>query len=99
VYNSAGASTPSAAQNGIQGGRGPAGVGGAAGVGTSAGSASLGTSGAGGNFGAAGATGVAPAVVTGGYAVLSAGGTAGKAIELSGAAVPTVAGSVLGLIS
>jgi hypothetical protein len=60
----------------------------------------MGTSGAGGGYGTAGSTGAAAGTTTTGhFGGFTAGGAAGKAIELSGAAAPTVGGDVKGLIS
>jgi hypothetical protein len=76
--------------DGVPGGAGPNGVLGAAGSGSAIGTAVIGVSGAGGDWGAAGATGVAPTtVVTGHTSRFTAGGAAGKAIELLGASAPT----------
>lgn len=89
--------------NGVNGTIGVAGTGGAAGTGTSAGNAIIGVAGAGGTYGVAGSTGVAPSTATAGHtAVFSAGGAAGKAINLatgtaifvSGGSSPNVLGAV-----
>lgn len=97
VYISGGSSI---AADGVHGTNGPNGIGGAAGGGTQSGTGQFGASGAGGTYGVAGTTGANPGtLVTGHSGLLSAGGAAGKAIELSGGPVPSVAGSVLGLIS
>lgn len=89
--------------NGINGTIGVSGAGGAAGTGTSAGNAIIGVAGAGGTYGVAGSTGVAPSTATAGHtAVFSAGGAAGKAVNLntgtaifvSGGTAPNVLGAV-----
>jgi hypothetical protein len=93
-------STSAAANNGTGGTGGPNGTSGAAGGGVAYGAGQQGASGAGGTYGAAGGNGTAAATVVNGHTgAATNGGAAGKAIELSGAAAPTVAGSVLGLIS
>jgi hypothetical protein len=94
-----GGNTPQTAGSGSPGTNGPGGVGGSAGTGTITGSAIIGVSGVGGTYGVAGTTGVAPGTIDPASGTFTAGGAAGKAIELQGAAVPTVGGSVLGLIS
>lgn len=83
--------------NATDGGSGSSGVNGtfgAAGTGTSQGAGTVGTAGAGGDWGAAGTTGAA---ATGGaagtFGVFSAGGSAGKAIELSGGSATFVSGA------
>lgn len=91
--------------DGNPGTAGPAGIGGTAGSGSSSGTGAVGTSGAGGTYGVAGTTGVVPGtVVTGHTGAFSAGGAAGKAIELLGAGAPTflsggTAPNVLGAVS
>jgi hypothetical protein len=89
--------------NGVNGTIGVSGAGGAAGTGTAAGTAIIGVAGAGGAYGTAGSTGVAPSTATAGHtAVFSAGGAAGKAINLnsgtgvfvSGGTAPNVIGAV-----
>ena len=73
---------------------GPNGTLGTAGTGTNYGAGTIGTAGAGGDFGAAGATGTNPgSMPTGHSGPFSAGGAAGKAIELSGGAATFVSGS------
>jgi hypothetical protein len=92
--------------NGVDGSVGPAGVGGTPGSGAQYGTGTTGASGAGGTYGVDGTTGAAPGGTTpaGHTALFSAGGTAGKAIELLGASAPTFlsgngAPNVLGLVS
>jgi hypothetical protein len=92
--------TSAAAPSGTPGGGGPNGAAGAAATGVSYGAGQMGTSGAGGGYGTAGSTGAAAGTTTTGhFGGFTAGGAAGKAIELSGAAAPTVGGDVKGLIS
>lgn len=82
------------AQDGGDGGMGPNGTFGAAGTGTSNGAGQFGTSQPGGDWGTAGANGTNPGTATAGHTgVFSAGGAAGKAIELSGGAATFVSGS------
>jgi len=90
--------------NGINGTIGVSGAGGAAGTGTAAGTAIIGVAGAGGAYGTAGSTGVAPSTATAGHtAVFSAGGTAGKAINLAGGTNVFVSGgtapNVIGVVT
>lgn len=90
--------------NGINGTIGVAGAGGAAGVGTVGGTAIIGVAGAGGAYGTAGSTGVAPSTATVGHtAVFSAGGAAGKAINLAGGTNVFVSGgtapNTIGVVS
>ena len=89
-----------AATNGAQGSRGPNGAGGAAGSPTTYGAGQAGAAGAGGGYGAAGTTGAAPGTATVGHTgAFTAGGAAGKAVELSGATAPSIGGDVKGLVS
>lgn len=90
--------------NGINGTIGVAGAGGAAGTGTIGGTALIGTAGAGGAYGTAGSTGAAPSTATTGHtAIFSAGGAAGKAINLAGGTNVFVSGgtapNVIGVVS
>lgn len=90
--------------NGINGTIGVSGAAGAAGTGTAAGTAIIGVAGAGGAYGTAGSTGVAPSTATAGHtAVFSAGGAAGKAINLAGGTNVFVSGgtapNVIGVVS
>jgi hypothetical protein len=102
VYISGGGSIGA---DGGPGPAGPTGIGGTAGGGSASGTGLAGASGAGGTYGVAGTTGAAPStVVTGHTGVFSAGGAAGKAIELLGAGAPTfISGgsgpNVLGAVS
>jgi hypothetical protein len=95
----------SSGADGGPGSAGPAGIGGALGAPSTSGTGMAGVSAAGGTYGVAGATGTAPATVVAGHTGLfTAGGAAGKAIELLGAGAPTFlsgAGSpnVLGAVS
>ena len=67
---------------------------GSAGTGTNWGAGSIGTAGAGGDWGTAGAAGTNPgSMPTGHSGAFSAGGAAGKAIELNGGAATFISGS------
>lgn len=90
--------------NGINGTIGVSGAGGAAGTGTVGGTALVGVAGAGGAYGTAGTTGAAPSTATTGHtALFSAGGAAGKAINLATGTAVFVSGgtspNVLGAVS
>lgn len=90
--------------NGINGTIGVSGAGGAAGVGTVGGTAIVGVAGAGGAYGTAGSTGVAPTTATVGHtAIFSAGGAAGKAINLNSGTAVFVSGgtapNVIGVVT
>lgn len=95
----------SSGADGGPGSAGPTGIGGALGGPSTSGTAMAGVSGVGGTYGVAGATGTAPAtVVTGHTGLFTAGGVAGKAIELLGAGAPTflsggTAPNILGAVS
>lgn len=82
------------AQDGGDAGTGPNGTFGAAGSGTSNGAGQFGTSQPGGDWGTVGANGTNPGTATVGHTgVFSAGGAAGKAIELSGGTAVFVSGA------
>jgi hypothetical protein len=82
------------AQDGGDAGTGPNGTFGAAGTGTSNGAGQFGTSQPGGDWGTVGANGTNPGTATAGHTgPFSAGGAAGKAIELSGGTAVFVSGS------
>lgn len=81
-------------QSGSLGLNGTFGTAGGSGTGTSQGGGQIGTSQSGGNWGTAGTAGTNPATTTvGHFAPFSAGGAAGKAIELSGGAATFLSGS------